>query len=103
MAASPFATTSVSPLILIRGTTRTPLPGCVVKTGDNKARSEEWGVDHCFTIKAQIPKALITTQPRVDLDAVEYAGRQYKITMSSGDEAHSSAWAIGGTCPMKQS
>ena len=100
MAASPFGTTAKDPLILIRASTRTPLPGCIIKTGDNKAKAEEWGIDHCFTIKAHIPKALIATQPRVDLDALEYQGRQYKLNMSSGDESYSPVWVVGGECPV---
>jgi hypothetical protein len=100
MAASPFATTSAAPLILIIGTTRKSLKGCVIETGDNKAKAEEWGIAHVFTIEAHIPKALVTSQPRVDLDAVEYQGRQYKLNASSGDEAFSPVWVVGGECPV---
>lgn len=100
MAASPFASTSAAPLILIVGSTRTSLAGCVIATGDNKAKAEEWGIDHVFTIKAHIPKAQVATQPRVDLDALEYQGRQYKLNMTSGAAAHSPVWIVGGTCPV---
>lgn len=100
MAASPFATTATAPLFLIAGGTRIRVEGAVVETGDNKAKAEEWGIDHVFTIDAQIPKSLVAAQPRVDLDALEYRGVQYKLTMSSGDEEHSPVWVVSGTCPV---
>ena len=101
MAASPFATTGAAPLIVIVGTTRKSLAGCVIETGDNKAQADELGIDHVFTLEAHIPKVLLATQPRVDLDALEYQGRQYRLTMSSGDAAHSPVWVVGGECPVK--
>ncbi len=100
MAASPFATTAEAPLFLIVGGTRTRLEGCLVEVTDNKAKAEEWGIDHVFTIDAQIPKSLVATQPRVDLAALEYQGRQYKLNATSGDEAHSPVWVVAGSCPV---
>ena len=100
MAASPFATTPAAPLILIVGTTRQPLVGCIIETGDNKAKAQEWGLDHVFTIDVHIPKKLVAVKPRVDLDAVEYQGRQYKLNASSGDESYSPVWVVGGECPV---
>jgi len=101
MAASPFATTSREPLILITGSTRTPLAGCIIDVGDNKAQADEWGIDHVFTLDAHIPKSLLAAKPRVDLDAVEYQGRRYNLTSASGDEAHSPVWVIGASSPHK--
>lgn len=101
MAASPFASTSAAPLILIVGSTRKSLTGCVVEVGDNKAQADEWGIDRVFTLEAQIPKAVLATKPRVDLDAVEYQGRRYNLTSAAGDEAHSPVWIIEGSSPLK--
>lgn len=100
MAASPFASTDDVPLFLILGGTRIRLSGCLVEVGDNKAKADEWGIDHVFTIDAQIPKSLVPTQPRVDLAALEYQGRQYKLNATSGDEEHSPVWVVAGTCPV---
>lgn len=101
MAASPFATTAAAPLILIVGSTRTPLAGCNIKVEDNKAQADEWGIDRVFTVTAHIPKTLLPTKPRVDLDAVEYQGRRYNLTSASGDEAYSPVWVIAGSSPHK--
>lgn len=100
IAASPFSSTTAAPLIVLVGATRTSLAGCQVKVTDNKAKAEEWGIDHVFMITAHIPKVFLATQPRVDLDAVEYQGRQYKLASSAGDEAHSPVWTITGSCPV---
>lgn len=99
MVASPFATTTAAPLILIRGAVRTEITGCVIEVGDNKAEADEWGIDHVFTIEAQIPKSKLATKPSVSLDAVEYQSRRYNLTSSSGDEEHSPVWVIAGSSP----
>lgn len=101
LAASPFASTKAAPLILIRGSERTELAGCVIEVGDNKAQADEWGIDHVFTLEAQIPKARLATKPSVTLDAVEYQSRRYNLTSASGDEAHSPVWVIAGSSPHK--
>jgi hypothetical protein len=102
MRASPFASTVATPLTYISGTGgRVDLAGCLVLTGDNKAKSEEFGIDHVSTIKVQILKSLVALKPRITLDALEYAGLRYSLTSVSGDAEYSPVWVVEGSSPLK--
>ena len=91
MAASPFGTTPQRTLVLIVGTTRHVLKGCLFKDGDNRLQHDEFDVPHVRTLDVHTPDAA--------RDAIEYAGRSYKLTSIAGDAAHSPVWVIRATTP----
>jgi len=101
MAASPFATTAKDPLYLVKRAARIPLKGCTIDEDDNAAKAEEYGLDRKYTLKAHIPKTLLTTAPNRELDKLEYRGRVYDIDAVSGAAAHSPVWDVEASCPMK--
>jgi hypothetical protein len=101
MAASPFASTTAAPLILITSAGRKTLVGCTIEEGDNKAHSEEWGVAQVHTIAAHIPKTILSTAPSLTHDALEYQGRRYTLLSVSGQAAHSPVWVVEGSSPLK--
>ena len=100
MKASPFATTSAAPLILIRGTVHTPLKGCLIEYNCSSAPFEETGIRPGHTLDVQIPKALLPVKPDHELDAFQYDGRRYSLEPASGIEPHSPVWAVHATSPL---
>ena len=101
MAASPFATDSALPLILITPAGRQSLLGCVIEVGDNSAAVEEFGMELMHTLSAQIPKSILPTAPHVTRDAVEHNGRRYNLQSVTGGESASPVWIIDATSPLK--
>jgi len=99
MAASPFGTTPQRTLVLIVGTTRHVLKGCLFKDGDSRLQHDEFDVPHVRTLDVHIPNSLVPTAPDAARDAIEYAGRSYKLTSIAGDAAHSPVWVIRATPP----
>lgn len=101
VSASPFKTTQVAPLILLRGNQRTELEGCVIEVQDNKAEAEEYGIERMTNLSAQIPKLILSQPPRLDLDALEYQGQQYTLSLVEGAEAYSPVWIVEASAPFK--
>ncbi len=100
MAASPFATTSVAPLILIVGSTRKTLVGCVIDYNCSSAPIDETGIKPGHTLDVMIPKALVPTMPDHQLDALEYQGRVYKFQPVTGTEPFSPVWVVAAFSPL---
>jgi hypothetical protein len=102
MAASPFR----SDLTFIFGTTRYLVKNCIVSSGDNKAKSDEYGTEHTRSLRCHVPKknpdrtATLPRQPAVDLDAVEHLGRKYNLVSITGFDDHSPAWVIEAAAPL---
>ncbi len=101
MAASPFTGTVE---VLIGGDVY-PVTGCVVRSGDNKAKAEEWGLQHVRTLSVQLPKqcngvATLPRRPAADTDALRYDGREYRMVSISGDDAASPVWVIQANAPL---
>jgi len=102
MAASPFR----ADLTFIFGSTRHLVKGCTVSSGDNKAKSDEYGTEHTRTLRCHVPKktgagiATLPRQPAVDLDALEHNGRKYNLVSLTGFDDHSPAWVIEAAAPL---
>jgi hypothetical protein len=103
MKASPFA----AGVIVLMAGARHHVSGAVVSSGDNKAKAEEFGLEHLRTLDAHLPKLradgqpMLPRRPDAALDAVEYLGRNYKIESVEGEDAASPVWVIHATCPLK--
>lgn len=100
MAASPFATTSATPLILIVGGTRKPLKGCIIDYHCDFAPLEETGITPGHRLSVQIPKVLVPVKPDHALDALEHQGRVYKFSPVEGVEDFSPVWAVQAFSPL---
>jgi hypothetical protein len=102
LAGSPFQ----SGVVIRMGTTDYTVCGCVIKSGDNKAQAEEWGLEHVRTLEVQMPKCRATggkwlpRDPAAALDTITYAGRVYKIQSVSGLDAFSPVWTIQASAPL---
>lgn len=75
---------------------------CLVDEGTNKVEVEELGVEAEYVISAHILKTLLPRQPNIDLDAVIYKGRPYKLKPVAGDVDASPVWDIEGRSPIKK-
>jgi hypothetical protein len=93
ISASPFKGT----VTLIYGTDRYEVTDCVVKSGDNKAQAEEYGIKHVRTLDVQVPKTALPSMPSVAKHAIEYEGRTYALISVSGEDAASPVWVISAT------
>lgn len=100
MAASPFATTSAAPLILIVGSVRKRLVGCTIDYNCSTAPIEETGIKPGHTLDVMIPKRLVPTKPDHQLDALEYQGRAYSFEPVTGTEPFSPAWVVKAFSPI---
>lgn len=100
MKASPFATTSAAPLILIVGTSRKTLVGCNIDYRCDSAPLEETGIKPGHKLSVQIPKALVSTMPNHVKDRLEYKGRVYNFHPVEGLEDFSPLWALEGYSPL---
>jgi len=93
-------------VVVTMGSTEYPICGCVVKSGDNKAEAEEWGLAHVRTLEVQIPKCRPTggkwlpRDPSASLDAIAYEGRIYKIQSVSGLDDFSPVWVVQASAPL---
>ena len=85
---------------LIYGTTRHEVKDCVVKSGDNKAQADEFGLTHARTLDVHVLKTKLPRKPTVDKDAIEYLGRAYHLDSVEGDDACSPFWVIAASAPV---
>ena len=101
MAASPFT----GAVTLLLDGEEYDFAGCLVKSGDNKAEAEEWGLEHQRTLQVQLPKLcrgveVLPRRPDVSKDALRYQGRDYSLASVSGDDDCSPVWVIDATAPL---
>lgn len=101
IAASPFQTTLESPLVLLKGTQRIELAGCVIKHDCANAPLDVTGVRPGHYLRVQIPKCILPDMPVFDLDKLEYDGRTYSIQPVRDQVAHAPTWAVEGYSPLK--
>lgn len=103
--ASPFAAALV---VAMDGRT-IDVPGCLIESGTNAAKLEEFDIEHVRTISAHIPKLRAgaatptLTLPRMPIiakDALRYQGRVYKITAVEGADDVSPVWVVEGSAPL---
>jgi hypothetical protein len=93
-------------VVVTMGSTEYTVCGCVVKSGDNKAEAEEYGLAHVQTLEVQIPKCRPTggkwlpRDPSAALDAIAYEGRIYKIQSVSGLDDFSPVWVVQASAPL---
>jgi hypothetical protein len=100
MAASPFATTGAVPLVLIVGSTRKELKGCLIEYSCSEAPLEETGIMPGHRLEVHVPKKLVATKPNHELDALEYQGRSYKFGPVTGTEPFSPVWVMKAMSPI---
>lgn len=95
MGASPFS----SSVVLIYGGTRHTCPGCVVGSGDNKAKADQYGLEHERTLDVHIPKSTLTRAPEIK-DLIEYKGRKYTLNSIEGHDDFSPVWVVSASAPL---
>lgn len=95
MAASP----SGGVVVLIYGSTRHTCKGCIVASGDNKAKADEFGLEHQRTLDVHIPKTALPRKPGIK-DLIEYQDRRYTLNSIKGDDALSPVWVVSATAPL---
>lgn len=102
MGGSPFQ----GSVVIRMGTTDYTVCGCVIKSGDNKAQAEEWGLEHVRTLEVQLPKCRtdggkwLPRDPSVQLDTITYEGRLYRLQSVSGLDDFSPVWVIQASAPL---
>lgn len=103
MAASPFRG---SVTVMMGAADEYTVPDCVLESGDNQAKAEEWGINHVRTLSVQVPKlkadGITPWMPRrpETKDKVRYLGRVYNLVNIEGDDAASAVWVLTGNAPI---
>lgn len=101
MAASPFK----GAVTLMIGNAEHPVENCVVESGDNAAKAEEYGLQHVRTLSVQMPKktpvgvATLPERPETK-HKLKYLGRIYNLTSIEGDDEASPVWVLEGNAPL---
>ena len=69
-------------VIMIYGSTRHVCHGCVIGSGDNKAKADQYGLEHQRTLEVHIPKSTLPREPSIK-DLIEYKARQPMVRLMS--------------------